>query len=144
MTLIFKHDLDMFKMYRHTKMKFLSHLLQKLQPWQTDRHTHTHMHTQTNYENITSPACAGYNELSRKKASTKHHTSITIQSMKILLVLLLLILHVVQVQTKSLPPAWQGKSDNLIFSVSVFDGTISIWCGQWSSGASLACTHLLI
>ena len=61
MTLVFKLDLDMVKMYHHTKNEvFYVHSFKSYSPnRQTDRHTHTHMtktlplpHT-ASYYNIT-------------------------------------------------------------------------------------------
>ena len=41
MTLTLKLNLDMVKMYHHTKMKFLRQLFPELQSEQKDRHTDT-------------------------------------------------------------------------------------------------------
>ena len=58
MTLTLKLDLDMVKMYHHTKNEVSMSRHSKVIAWtdrQTDRHTHTHTHTHTQYENITFP-----------------------------------------------------------------------------------------
>ena len=57
MTLILNLDLDMVKMWQHTKNE-VSMLTGSKVITQTDTHTHTHTH----YENVTSTACAGSNE----------------------------------------------------------------------------------
>ena len=58
MTLILKLDLDIVKMYRHTKNEVSVSTGSKVRVWtvvQTDRQTHIHRHD----ENITSTAYAG-------------------------------------------------------------------------------------
>ena len=52
MTLIFKLDLDMVKMYHHTKNKASMSRHSKVIA-QTDTQTDTHTHPHTQYENIT-------------------------------------------------------------------------------------------
>ena len=63
MTLILKLDLDMVKMYHHTKNE-VSMLTGSQVIARTDTHTQTHTHR--NDENITSTAYAGVNETRNK------------------------------------------------------------------------------
>ena len=58
MTLILKLDLDMVKMYHHTKNEVSMSTASKLTA-QTDRQTDSHIHTHSPDENITSTAYAG-------------------------------------------------------------------------------------
>ena len=64
MTLILNLDLDIVKMYHHTKnevsMSTTSKVIARTDR-QTDTDTHTLTHTHTHYENITSTAYAGGN-----------------------------------------------------------------------------------
>ena len=54
MTLILKFDIDMIKMYQHTKNEVSMSSASKVIA-QTDKHTHTHTHTLTpHYKNIPS------------------------------------------------------------------------------------------
>ena len=65
MTLILKLDLDIVKIYHHTKNEVSMSTGSKViaqTDTHTDTHTHTDMHTHTHYENITSTAYAGGNK----------------------------------------------------------------------------------
>ena len=62
MTITLKHDLDILKMYHHTKNEVSMSTGSKViaqTDRQTDTHTHTHTHTHTPDKNITSTAYRG-------------------------------------------------------------------------------------
>ena len=63
--MILKLDLDILKMYHHTKNEVFMSTGSKViaqKDTQSDRLTHTHTHTHTHDENITSTAYAGGNK----------------------------------------------------------------------------------
>ena len=62
MTLILKLDLDIVKMYHHTKNEVSMSIPSKVIA-RTDRQTDTHTHTHRHYENITSTTYAGGNKI---------------------------------------------------------------------------------